>query len=160
MRRDLVETLRAVAPALALARHPWWILGSAAVALHGADPGDVRDVDILLDSRDCPAVFASLGIAIAAGQADSRFRSALFQQWLGGYLPVELFAGFAVLEQKTWQQVVLRSRQAIPVADFTVFVPEKAELITIMHRFGRPKDLGRIAALSPSGPSPSRSESA
>jgi hypothetical protein len=93
-------------------------------------------------------------------QADSRFHSALFQQWLGGCLPVELFAGFAVLEKKAWQQVVLRSRQAIPVADFTVFVPEKAELITIMRRFGRPKDLGRIATLSPSGPSPSRSESA
>ena len=52
MKRNLEATLLALAPALGAAQHPWWILGSAAVVLHGADPKEVWDVDVLLDQRD------------------------------------------------------------------------------------------------------------
>jgi hypothetical protein len=58
----LGETLARVADALAGARHPWWIIGSAAVALHGADV-TVGDVDVLLGEEDarCSARRCSRG---------------------------------------------------------------------------------------------------
>lgn len=159
-RRDLLSTLEAITQALALAQHPWWILGSAAVVLHGADPNEIRDVDVLLDRRDCPAVFDRLGIPVSPGQPDDRFRSEIFHRWNLAALPVDLFAGFSLFEHGAWQPVIPRSRLAIEAGGVTVYIPERAELIAILQRFGRPKDQRRIAALNPSARFPSRSGSA
>lgn len=158
--RDLESTLLALQPALDLARHPWWILGSAAVVLHGADPDEIWDVDVLLDPRDCAAVFAVLGLTPKPGQADSRFRSAVFHRWNQASLPVELFAGFCLFEEGEWHEFVPQTRIAAMIGAARAFVPEREELIALLQRFGRPKDQRRIAALSRSGPFPSRSESA
>ena len=50
---DLAPPLRAalieVAAIMAPARHDWWVIASAALALHGADPGPVRDIDVLFE---------------------------------------------------------------------------------------------------------------
>lgn len=154
---DLSQALQAIGPALRLADHPWWLIGSGAVALHGIEAGPVADLDVLLDERDCPAVFARLGVPVAPGKADDRFRSAVFQRWAGASLPVELFAGFALREQGVWRPLVPQTRLAIAVGGETVYVPEREELAEILRRFGRPKDLRRAAALSPSGRFPSRS---
>ncbi len=156
----LEATLAAIQPALAAAQHPWWILGSAAVALHGAELAEIRDVDVLLDPRDCAAVFERLGIAVRSGQGDGQFRSEVFQRWDQASLPVELFAGFRLFEQGAWHELLPESRVAVLVGEVTVYLPERTELIAILQRFGRPKDLLRIAALSPSARSPSRSGSA
>lgn len=158
--RDLESTLLALQSALALARHPWWILGSAAVVLHGADPDEIRDVDVLLDQRDCEAVFARLGLEPKPGQPDSRFRSAVFHRWNQASLPVELFAGFCIFEAGTWREFVPQTRIAAGIGAARAYVPERAELIALLRRFGRNKDLLRIAALSAASPSPSRSGSA
>jgi hypothetical protein len=55
---ELGETLARVADALAEARQPWWIIGSAAVALHGADV-TVGDVDVLLGEADARGAAAA-----------------------------------------------------------------------------------------------------
>ena len=34
-----------IGAAMVHARQPWWVIGSAAVALHGADAGAIGDVD-------------------------------------------------------------------------------------------------------------------
>jgi hypothetical protein len=159
-RHALQLTLEVLQPALAAAQHPWWILGSAAVALHGAALDEIRDVDILLDPRDCFAVFERLGIAVKAGQGDGQFRSDVFQRWDQASLPVELFAGFRLLEQGAWQELLPQSRMAVQAGAVTVYIPERGELVAMLRRFGRPKDLLRIAALNPSGQSPSRSGNA
>lgn len=145
--RKLEGTLLALAPALASARHPWWILGSAAVLLHGADPGRVGDVDVLLDRRDCDAVFASLGLTVEPGRTSTRFRSEVFQRWNGSLLPVELFAGFCLREAGDWQQCTPQTRIAVRLGGAAAFVPERTELAALLHRFGRPKDLARAALL-------------
>ena len=44
------------------ARHPWWIIGSGAVVLHGAEAGDVHDIDVLIDHEDAAAVLAADGV--------------------------------------------------------------------------------------------------
>ena len=160
MKRNLEATLLALAPALGAAQHPWWILGSAAVVLHGADPKEVWDVDVLLDQRDCVAVLSKLGLVPKPGQADAQFRSAVFNRWNGANLPVELFAGFSLCEDGVWSEFVPQTRVAASLGAVQVFVPERAELVDLLRRFGRAKDQLRITALNESGPSPSRSETA
>ncbi|NBW74720.1 MAG: hypothetical protein EBR34_02880 [Sphingomonadaceae bacterium] len=160
IRPSLAATLEALEPAINLARHPWWILGSAAAALHGADLDEIRDVDVLLDRRDCPAVFEQLDLAVVAGQGDGQFSSAVFQRWNQAALPVELFADFKLHRGGAWHPVLPQTRMAAQAGEVTVYIPERSELIAMLRQFGRPKDLLRIAALSPSGPSPSRSGSA
>lgn len=157
--RNLEETLLALAPALAAARHPWWILGSAAVLLHGADPQEVADVDVLLDLRDCEAVLGRLGLEPRPGQGNAQFRSVVLNRWNGAGLPVELFAGFCLCEDGVWSEFVPETRIAASLGGVQVFVPDRAELIALLHRFGRAKDQRRIEALSANGLSPSRSGS-
>ncbi len=143
----LHDTLLAVARAVAPARHDWWILASAAVALHGADPGAVSDVDVLLDPRDVQTVLRGLGLAAAPGSADAQFRSDHFARWRTPPLPVEFFAGFHLLEAGGWNQIRPATRQAVRLDQATLFVPERAELKAMLLRFGRPKDLARAALL-------------
>ena len=157
---DLAATLAAILPALDGAAHRWWILGSAAVALHGGDPGEIGDVDVLIDRRDAEAVFASLGLALAAGEGTALFRSALFASWNEPPIPVELFAGFELCEGGCWSEIVPATRVAVETGFGPAYVPDRAELAAILRRFGRPKDQRRIAALSRISPSPSRSGSA
>jgi hypothetical protein len=159
-RHDLETTLAALLPKLSEARHPWWILGSAAVVLHGGDPDEIWDVDVLLDQRDVTAVFAALGLTPQPGKPDGKFRSEVFHRWNLASLPVELFAGFCLFEQGGWHELVLQTRVAVAVGGGVAYVPDRDELIAILRRFGRPKDQMRIAALSRISLSPSRSESA
>lgn len=143
----LRETLIAVAQQLTIARHDWWIIASAAVALHGGDPGEVGDVDVLLDPRDAPVVFAALGLPLDPGQGTTLFRSEWFGTWHGAPLPVELFAGFASCEGGVWNAVLPKTRQAVTVDGAALYTPEREELKAMLLRFGRPKDMARAATL-------------
>lgn len=156
----LETTLLALEPALNAARHPWWVLGSAAVGLHGADPGRIADLDVLLDQRDSAMVLAQLGLVPQFGVRDDQFRSHTFNRWTDAVLPVELFAGFCLFEAGVWNEYVPQSRVALGLGRARTFVPERDELIDVLHRFGRPKDLVRATALSRIGPFPSRSGTA
>src|SRR5690242_9713312 len=74
----LHDTLLELAAAMRAAEDDWWVIGSAAVALLGAAPGEVADVDVLLSAADARRVLGSLGIEARPGAANSLFRSALF----------------------------------------------------------------------------------
>lgn len=156
----LQSTLDAVAAIMLPARHDWWIIASAALALHGAEIGDVRDVDVLLDPRDVDAVLTPLGLAPVRGSSDGRFRSETFVTWTGAVLPVELFAGFELFDGATWLSVLPSSRERKVVGTATLWVPSRAELHAMLLSFGREKDLARVALISPSDRSPSRSGNA
>lgn len=146
----LEATLLELAPALALAQRPWWIIASAAVQLHtGADLA-IRDVDLLIDPQDVPDVFGALGLAMVPGEGDERFRSAWFARYNATPLPVELFAGFELCEKGQWQQVQPTSRIELVCGQARAFVPDAAELTALLHRFGRDKDVARAALLSAS----------
>ena len=61
-RPRLAETLGLIAAAAPAFTDEWWIIGSAAAALAGADIAEVRDVDLLLSERDATALWrAGLG---------------------------------------------------------------------------------------------------
>lgn len=156
----LCETLHAVARAMERAAHPWWIVSSAAVALHGGDAGTIGDVDVLFDARDVAALRGALAPEIPSLAPDPLFASRTFLRWHGAPLPVELFAGFALNEGGIWHEIVPHSREFVDLAGVPLPVPSRPELHALLLRFGRPKDLARAAALSASGPFPSRSGSA
>ncbi|PXA85570.1 hypothetical protein DMC47_37075 [Nostoc sp. 3335mG] len=145
MDRALHDTLRTVAETMATARDSWWIIAGAAAALHGVD-SPVADVDLLASPRDARALVARLGLASAPAPSD-RFRSDLFARWAGSPLPVDIMAGFHVLDGAIWKQIQPTTRVAIPLGDAMLHVPSIPELIAHCHLFGRPKDIARAAIL-------------
>ena len=143
----LTATCAAVAAAMAHMCTRWWIITSAAVALHGADPGPVGDVDVLMDAMDARSFCADRGIAIRPGVADDRFRSALFAVLDAHPLPVEIMAGLALMTHDGWRPIRPVTRHAVAVPGGMVYVPDRAEFAALLRAFGRPKDLRRAAAL-------------
>lgn len=143
----LTATLALLAPYLSELREPWWLLGSAAMRLHGAGPLVPGDVDLLVSRADAPILLARLGLPLAPGSKSDRFRSELFACWRAAPLPVEILAGFHVRAGEAWEEVRPRSRVAVPLPSGTVYVPDVPELIALCHRFGRPKDMERISLL-------------
>ena len=136
---------------MTVATQPWWVIGSAAVALHGAATS-VADIDLLLDIDDAAAVFEAMGVPALPGRPDGRFRSDVFGRCTATPLAIELMAGLHLRRNDGWVPVALETR----VARHGVFVPARAELAALLRRFGRDKDLGRAAALDVSS-SPTRS---
>ena len=134
---------------MAEARDPWWIIASAAVALHGADPGHVADVDVLLSVTDARCVLPTIGIQLRQGSEHAAFRSSIFGTWSGTTpLPVEFMADFHRWSGEAWLPVQPATRQGVDVDSVVVFVPERTELEAMLTAFGRPKDLERAKSLA------------
>lgn len=142
----LAATLVRVAGVMAVARKPWWVIGSAAVVLHDGATA-VGDVDVLLSIDDADAAAAWLGMVAAPGSEHPLFRSARFFRWEQAPLPIEFMAGFAVRCGNAWWPVEPLSRELITVGDAAVFVPARDELRVMLARFGREKDVARAALL-------------
>lgn len=136
----LQATLAAVAAMAAAAEHPWWLIGSAAVALHGADVA-VADVDLLTSAGDARRILATAGVTAAPGDRTERFHSQVFGRIRGLPLELEIMADFSVCTGGTWRPVVPATREAVMAGDATLYVPGKAELQSLLRLIGRPKDL-------------------
>ncbi|WP_019831226.1 hypothetical protein [Sphingomonas sp. PR090111-T3T-6A] len=143
----LTETLRRVASAMEGARDPWWIIASAAMALHGARPIEVADVDLLTSERDTETLLATLRISPLPGGGSDRFRSRIFARWEAPPVPVEIMAGFEVLTPEGWQFVRPLGRLPKQLGNMTLFVPPVDELLAHCRLFGRPKDEQRATIL-------------
>jgi len=147
MAAALAETLAMVAPAAAAGRDAWWIIGSAAVALHGAAVPMVNDVDLLMSAHDAEAFLRRVGEVPRRGGANRRFRSKVFGIWTKPPTPVEAFGGFEVFADGEWREVALSTREQVTVGDARIYLPSADELIRLLHLFGRPKDLERARLL-------------
>ncbi|MEO6581692.1 MAG: hypothetical protein ABIN68_02655 [Sphingomicrobium sp.] len=147
----LEQTLIMVAELCGSAADPWWIIGSAAVALHGAPVDDGRDIDLLMSGGDARAALSRVGVQPDAGTATNLFRSATFGTWNGPPLPVEIFGDFEFARPSGWTRVAPRTREPVAIGDQTLFVPAAAELKDILIAFGRPKDLARAGLIEQSG---------
>jgi hypothetical protein len=145
--RDVEATLARLTEAMAEARDDWWLIGSAAVALHGADPGRIADLDVLLSEADARRILPVLGLPAEEGRPDDRFASQVFASWHGAPLVAEFMAGLSQWIDGEWQPVMPRSRVEVAGEGWRVFVPDRSELAAILRSFGRPKDLRRLAAL-------------
>ncbi|NVE94235.1 hypothetical protein [Altererythrobacter lutimaris] len=131
-----------------MARDPWWIIGSAAVALHGGDPGKIADIDVITSRRDLEALYQRLPLANTPDTSKKMFTSDLFGLWSEPALEVEFMTGLKLRVDDRWEPVEPQTRIAVKSDETTLHVPEKAELIAILQRFGREKDLQRAATLS------------
>jgi hypothetical protein len=143
----LVDTLCRVGSAMEGALDPWWIIASAAMALHGARPIDVADVDLLTSERDAVALLGRLRIPTPPGGGSDRFRSRIFARWDAPPVPVEIMAGFEVLTPDGWQFVRPVSRLPKQIGNTRLFVPSVDELLVHCRLFARPKDEQRAAIL-------------
>jgi len=142
----LEETLAEVAQVAADASEPWWIIGSAAVALHGAGTG-VRDVDLMMGIADARHFLQRVGALPTPDTDHPQFRSIVFGTWLEPPLPVEVFAGFSLANPGGWHPVTLRTRESVSIQGRTLYVPSIDELHDLLLTFGRPKDLERARLL-------------
>lgn len=148
---DPASSIAAVGRLMEAAHDPWWIIASAAVALHGADPGRVADVDVLLSVADAQRLLPPMGLVVRPGSRHARFRSRVFATWVEPPLPVEFMAGLRYRADDRWVSVAPGTREAVESGGVTVFVPGRAELIGMLHGFGRAKDIeraDRLAALN------------
>ncbi len=139
MEPALKRALAMAAEAMAVAGDDWWIIGSAAVALHGARSVAARDVDVLLSVADARRILPGLGVPLTPGVADNRFRSDYYCKWAAPPIPVDFMAGFHVYGVA----LVPATRLAIS----GVFVPSRVELLAMLRHFGRDKDLARARLL-------------
>ena len=143
----LLATLERLTPLLSGLGDPWWLFGSAAMALHGARPLALGDVDLLVSRADAPALLGRLGLPLAPGTSSDRFRSEIFACWHEPPLAVEILAGFHVRVGDAWQEVRPETRVHIQLPSGAVHVPDVPELIALCRLFGRPKDFERIRLL-------------
>jgi len=144
----LATSLTAIGTVMAGANDPWWIIASAAVALHGADPGSVGDVDVLLSVADARRILPAIGIGLQAGSMHASFRSSIFGRWTKTPLPVDFMADFHRYSGMAWVPVRPTTRQAVEVDGAMIFIPERPELETMLAEFGRPKDIERARRLT------------
>lgn len=144
----LTRTLLMVSDAVAGCEDPWWVIGSCALALHGVNVGEVRDVDLLMSVADAELTTSKHGGSVSAGSPSDHFRSTIFWTWREPPLPVEVMAGFSVAVPAGWASISPASRHPVLVGARELFVPSMAELREILISFGRPKDLQRLHLLN------------
>ncbi len=143
-RPQLARTLDLIAEVSPAFEDEWWIIGSAAAALAGADIAEVRDVDLLLSEGDARGLLERWAAAPkSAADASGQFRSAVFARFEQGPLAIEAMGGFQMKVRGEWRKVAPLTR----VACGEVFTPSIAEQIALLEAMGRDKDRIRIAAL-------------
>ena len=139
----LERLLGELGEALRHCRDPWWLIGSAAMALHGARGIEVRDIDLLLSRRDARERLEERGIAAAPGREDGLFHSEVFGTWTSAGFRVEMFGGFRLRRGSGWVEILPSSRVELEAGGSAVHAPSVEELIRLGRLFGRPKDAER-----------------
>lgn len=123
------------------------MIGSVAVKLHSGDPGTIADVDVIVSRRDLDALYQRLPLTDTREAGKPMFLSDRFGRWAEPPLNVEFMAGLTLSEDGEWHPVQPQTRQGFDVAGARLFAPEREELIALLRRFGRDKDLARAASL-------------
>jgi len=142
----LAAALAALAARLDRTQARWWIIGSAAAALHGAET-EVADVDVVTDEGTAAALLREAGLPVRQGEGSDLFRSAVFGRIEGEPLPIEVMGGLSLRTARGWEALALATRESVEVGGARAWVPERGELIGLLRRFGREKDLARAALL-------------
>ena len=121
------------------AADPWWLVGSAAMALHGA-PVDAADIDLLTSREDARRLF---GDWLEEPRDSTLFRSELFARRPLGRFTLEVMAGFHVRDGACWREFVPQSRCEVRLGEALLYTPGVKGLIAMCALFGRPKDVER-----------------
>lgn len=130
-------------------RGPWWIIGSAAMALAGV-PGIVpQDIDVLCSRADALRL-RELWSGHVDGQFqpadEARFRST-FARFTHLSMPLEVMGGLEVMTAAGWQALRVHEDLRIDIAGHAVRLPTLADQHRILLAFGRDKDLAKAARI-------------
>ena len=125
------------------ARDPRWLIGSAAIALHGV-PVEVADIDLLTSVADAERLF---GERLAPAPPSGLFRSERFGRWSKHGIAVELMAGLRLYRDGAWRDIFITGRVAVPLGVRTLYTPGVPGLLALCRMFDRPKDRTRAALL-------------
>lgn len=141
-RPRLAETLAAIREAASSFDDEWWVIGSAAAALSGADIAEIGDVDLLLGEDDARRLLAAWPAA-SPPPPSAQFRSAVFARFERAPLAIEAFGGFEMKVRGRWRRVTPLTREE----KNGIFTPSVAEQIALLEAMARDKDRSRIDAL-------------
>ncbi|MEX3010371.1 hypothetical protein [Hoeflea sp. TYP-13] len=140
------NTLREIAAAAPAGSDDWWIIGSGALKLSRITKEPVRDIDILTTRKTALAFLAYWDIAATPAVPHPFFRSSPFVQVRRPrLLPIDLLGDMHLYENNCWTPLTLKTRNHIVFGSANVFIPELEEQLSVLRRFGRPKDLERAA---------------
>jgi len=139
---DLAATLNVVAEASAILRDPWWIIGSAAAVLSGADE-EMADVDLLTGEADARRLLEHWNRAPGPPSPSPLFESRVLTRLSLAPLPIDVMGGLHL----RGAPMVPQSRVPVPWKERQLFTPALAEQIAILELFGRDKDLRRAQRL-------------
>lgn len=142
----MAETLEAIAGDL-YALEDWWLIGSAAMVLHGVELAAIDDIDILTTPAGARDLALWWGLEPTSPSPSDRFDSEVFLQKTDTPLTVEVMAGFRVKRAGGWRPVLPRTRVALAGPGGVFVVPSRDELLEILALFGRPQDLERAKLL-------------
>lgn len=125
----------------------WWLIGSTAARLSGAELVP-EDIDVFGSSSAMTAIVTHFGGAWLSGTPGARFRSQPFcRLTVAGGLPIEVMGDLEVKSGEIWQKLRIHSRIAVATEAGTVYIPSLDEQIAIFELFGRDKDLAKAAIL-------------
>lgn len=130
---------------------PWWVFGSAGMALVGVPDLAPPDVDLIVTERDALTLIALWDAKRVAAAPSPLFRSAIFAKADNTPIPIEVMAGFEAFSDGVWSPVMPATRLGVLWKGGALFTPSAAEQAQICRRFGRPKDLARVALLEALG---------
>ncbi len=122
----------------------WWLIGSAAARISGADITAINDIDLLLSPRDFDALRDLWQDRRSSPPKPSlQFRSSAFRVYEAP-MPIETFAELELrTDEGVWRRILPQTR----VQYGAVFAPSPEEQIEILRLMDRPKDVERIKAL-------------
>lgn len=141
-----IKALETLAEDMAESHNPWWIFGSAAVALHGSAEGPLKTIDVAVSPGDFRRLVAT------HGPSNKGFSSPLLRA--RQLLSLEIDGVHArimhvpeVHAQGRWHAIRPATRLAFRVNDATLYTPERAELIALLELAGTKRDLAAAARL-------------
>ncbi len=143
--------LRDALPELARTfRDPWWIIGSAAMALAAVPDTEPHDIDVLCSREDAlrlQGVWASHRDRSYRPQDKARFQST-FARFTHLPMPLEAMGGLEVMTSDGWHPLRVLGDASLEIAGHAVRVPTLVEQRRIFLLFGRAKDLAKAARIA------------
>lgn len=131
-------------------RDPWWIIGSAAMALAGVPGIAPQDIDVLCSRDDATRLRSAWAKQVDPAyhpQDEARFRST-FARFMHLRMPLEIMGGLEVMTPDGWRPLQVRDDAVLGLHGHAIRVPTLADQRRIFLLFGRAKDLAKAARIA------------
>lgn len=140
--------LKMLAGVMTEAHQPWWMIGPAAVWLHGGDAGKFTRFEVIVSPGDARRLAEIRGLTLERGPATPLKRSRQsFALPLGG-IEARIMYGAEQHAAGRWVSILPTTRKAFDLGDGRmVYTPERDEMIAILKQTGRARDVARAESL-------------